>query len=99
MSKVRMDEEGVQALKALATALPEASKAASDAASNLESSFEEKKELLGPHTSQIQEIVNLINEAQNEGQSSVAKVQKNLIVTAAKLAAIISKSLGGSLGK
>ena len=96
MGKVKMDETGVQALKSLATALPEASQRISEAASGLESAFEERKETLGPHTDQIEEVLSLIREAQKSGHGAVIKVQKNLVVAAASLSAIIGKRLSAS---
>lgn len=99
MAKVRMDEEGVQALKNLANALPEASQAVMDAANFLKDSFEEKKQVLGPHTGEIERIIETVNDAQASGHSSIIKLQRNLVSAAAALAAIIGKSFGGSLGR
>ena len=96
MGKVKMDETGVQALKNLAAALPEATQMIAEASTSLESTFEELQEVLGPHTAQIKEILTLVEEAQKPGHSSVIKVQKNLVVAAAALAAIIGKNLSVS---
>lgn len=91
MDKIRMDQEGVEALKNLAESLPEAVQAVSDAASNLRSSFEEKKEVLGPHTNDIEQILEMVDEAQSSGHGAIIKVQLSLIKSAAILAAIIDK--------
>lgn len=95
---IRMDQQGVEALKSLATALPDAAQATLDAATNLESSFEDKKDLLGPHTSQIEQIIESTQKASATGHSAIIKVQTNLVKAAAALAAIIGGSFGGSSG-
>ena len=92
MAKVKMDAEGVEALKNFAAALPEATEAITQAANALKSSFDEKKELLGPHTSQIEQILETVHQAQATGQVSVVKVQSSLVKAAAKLNAIISRN-------
>ena len=91
---IRMDEESVQALKTLASALPEATELVQEAKTNLEASFDEKKELLGPHTSEIEAILETVSDAQNEGHSSVVKLQAKLVQAAAALQAILGKGLG-----
>ena len=90
---IRMDAEAVEALKSLAGALPEATEMVQQAKTNLESSFEEKKEVLGPHTSDIQEILETISDAQAQGHSSVVKLQAKLVQAAAALQAIIDKGI------
>ena len=99
MGKVRMDQEGVQALKTLAAALPDAAQAVMEATTFLKDSFEEKKQVLGPHTGEIERIIETVNDAQASGHSSIIKLQRNLVSAAAALAAIIGKSFGGSLGR
>lgn len=98
MAKVMMNQEGVNALKTLATSLPEASQMITDASELLRSSFEEKKEVLGPHSDQIEEILDTIHKAQAEGQKSVVKLQRSLAQAAVRLAEILAKSLKWSAG-
>lgn len=90
-----MDENGVEALKQLASSLPEASQVILNAAARLSDSFDEKKPVLGPHISEIQNIVDSIHSAQRSAHSSTIKIQQNLLLAAASLAAIIS---GGNVG-
>ena len=92
---IAMSQEAVTALKNLATSLPEATESAKQAAELLKSSFDEKRDLLGPHTNEIQEILDCIDEAQSSGQASIVKVQTGLIKAAARLQAILSKGLKG----
>ena len=94
-SGIAMSQEAVTALKNLATSLPEATETAKQAAEMLKSSFDEKRELLGPHTGEIQEILECIEDAQNSGQASIVKVQTGLIKAAARLQAILGKGLKG----
>lgn len=90
MAKVKMNEEGVQALKQLATALPEHAKEISTAATTLESAFNDQKETLGPYSDDIEKIVETIKQGQETGHDSMIKVQKNLILAAAALSKLIS---------
>lgn len=90
---IKMDSEAVEALKTLAGALPEATEMVQQAKENLESSFEEKKDCLGPHTSDIQTILETVSEAQAQGHSSVVKLQAKLVQAAAALQAIIDKGI------
>lgn len=97
-SGILMDEEAVNALKKLATDMPEVIDCVKQAADLLESSFDDKRELLGPHTNEIHEILDCINDAQNTGRSSVVKVQTGVIRAAARLSAVLAKSLGVKKG-
>lgn len=96
---IKMTQESVQALKTLATSLPEASEQIKNATALVESSFEEKKELLGPHTNEISAILETVASAQETGHSSVVKVQGRLIKAAAKLSAILGNGFGSGGGK
>ena len=91
---IRMDQESVQALITLANALPEATDIVKNAKLNLETSFEEKKSLLGPHTNEIANILDTVSDAQEEGHSSVVKLQAKLVQASAALKAILDKGLG-----
>lgn len=91
---IRMDEESVQALRTLASTLPEATEIVEQAKINLDASFEEKRYLLGPHTSEIQSILETVEEAQKQGHSSVVKLQAKLVQAASALQGILSKGLG-----
>ena len=90
---VKMNQDAVTALKNLAQALPEEVENAKRAADLLRSSFEEKSDLLGPHTAQIEEILECVNDAQEGGRSSVVKVQLGLVKAAARLQAILGKDI------
>lgn len=94
---IAMSQEAVNALRNLATALPEATEDAKQAAEMVKSSFDEKKELLGPHTNEIQDILECIDDAQNSGKASIVKVQIGLVKAAARLQAIISGGLTGNV--
>lgn len=96
MGIVKMDEEGVEALKTLAQALPDAIDGVAEAASGLRSSFEDKKELLGPHTAEIEQILELVDEAQSSGQSSVLRLSLSFMKSAIALSAIIDKGFSKS---
>jgi len=91
---IQMTQESVNALKNLANSLPEASEMVENAKTNLDASFEEKKELLGPHTNEIQEILDTVSDAQAAGHSGVVKLQAKLVKAAAKLNEILGKGLG-----
>ena len=90
---ISMTQESVDALKTLATSLPEATEMIKVAKTNLEASFEDKKECLGPHTNQIEEILDTISDAQESGHRGVVKLQTKLVKAATKLQAIINKGL------
>ena len=92
MGKVKMDESGVEAMKNLASTLPDAIRDIDESSKQLKESFEQNKELLGPHSEEIANILECIDEAQKVGNQSVVKIQKKLIAAAAMLAAIIDKS-------
>ena len=94
--KIKTDMEGVNALLTLAKQLPEAVEMAKQASDLLKEAFEERKTVLGPHTSEINAILETVDEAQSEGSGSVIKVQLSLAKAAAALRAIIEKNLGGS---
>ena len=96
MAKVRMDEQGVNSLRACAAALPEAVEMTKAASDTLRSAFDEKKGVLGPHTSQIEQILEQVKTAQSTGSKSTVQVQLNLILAAARLQAIIDKIIGGA---
>ena len=93
MGKVRTDEEGVNALKTLATTLPQAVEQTQNAADLLMTGFSEKKATLGPHVAQIEQIIEQVKTAQSTGNKSTVIVQVNLIKAAARLAAIIQCGL------
>lgn len=95
---ISMGEESVTALKNLATYMPEVIESVKQAADLLDSSFDDKKDLLGPHANEIQEILECIDDAQNTGRSSVVKVQTGLIKAAGRLSAILAKNLNVKKG-
>lgn len=90
---ISMTQESVNALKNLASGLPEATEIVKNAKTNLDASFEEKKDLLGPHTNEIEEILDTVSSAQETGHSSVVKLQAKLVKAAAKLSAILGTGL------
>ena len=95
MGKVMTSIEGVNALKACAAALPQAVEMTKQASDLLKTSFDEKKELLGPHTAQIEQILEQVKTAQSTGSKSTVQVQLGLIKAAALLLAILNKGIGG----
>lgn len=94
--KIKMNWEGVQALKTLAAALPEHAKEISSATTALESAFDEHKNTLGPYSDDIEKIVETINQGQKKGHDSMVKVQKNLILAAAALSKLINSKVNVS---
>lgn len=98
MAKVKMNQEGVAALRSLATALPEAVELTTTATENMKSAFDEKKSVLGPHTAQIEQIIEQVKMAQVTGSKSTAAVQVSLIKAAAALQAILSRNISISGG-
>ena len=87
--------EAVEALKKLAESLPEAVEASKLAADTLDTSFEEKKELLGPHTAEMKAIIDGIADANATGRTSIIKVQTGLLKSAVILKGILDKKFGG----
>ena len=95
MAKVRTDAQGVNSLKTCAAALPEAVDMTKVASDTLKTAFDEKKDVLGPHTSQIEQILEQVKTAQSTGSKSTVQVQVNLIRSAARLQAILDRNIGG----
>lgn len=92
-SRIKMTQESVTTLKNLANKLNESTETIKTAKTKLESSFEEKKELLGPHTGEIKQILDTVSETQDQGHASVVKLQAKLVKSAAKLKTILDRGL------
>jgi len=90
---ILMDETGVQALKTLAQQLPEATELIEEAATLLQTSFDEKKAVLGHNSAAIGEIIETIDSAQKTGKGSMVKIQNGLLRAAAALAAILGHTI------
>lgn len=101
MGKVTTDENGVQKLTGLANLLEESSEQITSATTTIQSSFEEKRSLLGPHINEISEIIETIQTAQKDGHESVLAVQNNLLSVASAISEFIASGFagGGSQGK
>ena len=94
--KIKTDQTGVDTLKALAESLPTAYEAIETAGTMLRSSFDEKRQVLGPHQGQIESILEDINSAQSTGKTALISTCTVLLRSAATLQEIINKQFGGS---
>ena len=100
MAKVTTDEAGVLQLTMLAQTLDESVENISAAAASLKDSFEEKRQLLGPHTDTINEILELVDAEAGSGASAVAAVSMRLNIVAQAIQEFIDQQMSvGGKGK
>lgn len=85
--------ESVQALKDLASSLPEAIEMANTAASNLETAFDEQKDNLGEFSEDIKKIIETIGDAQKKAGSNVTKLQTILVKAAVAMQKILDNKI------
>lgn len=98
MAKVTTDEEGVARLINLASALDEATESIEKSAAGLKSSFEDKRSLLGPHTSEFNEIIDLTTNTSIKGDAAVSAVSLFLRDQAQAISDFIANKSGGASG-
>lgn len=100
MAKVTTDEAGVLQLTMLAQMLDESVENISKAADSMKDSFDEKRQLLGPHTDAINEILEAVDAEQGSGASATAAVSMRLNVVAQAIQEFIDQQMSvGGKGK
>lgn len=97
-NEIAISEQGAQEIKALADALPESVEVVTQAAQSMEDVFEQNKSVLGPHTGDIEGILETIKNTQAKGQTAVVKVSSNLQKVSAKIMQIVQKNLSAGGG-
>lgn len=93
MAKVTTDENGVNELTSLANALKDCCENVNNALLTLQTSIQEKENLLGPHIDEIQEILETINDAQNTGLTDVDQIYEMIMELAKNISEFISGSV------
>ncbi len=95
---IAVSAQGAQEIKTLADALPESVEIVTEAAQNLGDVFDQNKGVLGPHTSDIENIIETVKTTQAKGQTAVVKVSANLQKVSAKITQIIQKNISAGGG-
>lgn len=99
MAKYAVSQEGIVALKTMASAIVTASDKIKELTVDLKTVVDDNPNTLGPHRKEIEEVINAINAEVKAATEPIGSVSKALEKVANGYQKIIDKGLGLGTGK
>lgn len=96
MAGVSISTEGAQAMTDMAQALPQYVEDITQQTANVYTTYNDNQDVLGPHSDQIEEIITLVQTANNESAESIDELSEKMLEVAEDILEIVAKKLHGN---